>query len=256
MTIWMRYSKKVVERIEKPRYAGFFLKEEAEAKNMRLAIGQEGSIEQGSLVALYWLVDTEDGVIADAKFQVFGPSSLIAAADSACEMVIRKNYEQVRRISADMLDQPLRDKSDTPAFPDEVAASLNFVLFAIENASETCMDIPIEDGYVHSPVSATSAIETQEYPGWLSLSKEEKIRVLEEVIAREIRPYIELDQGGIKILDLRQGYELIIAYEGSCTSCYSATGATLQAIEQILKAKVHPSLIVIPDLSFLKKEHS
>lgn len=72
--------------------------------------------------------------------------------------------------------------------------------------------------------------------------------VIEEVMKEEIRPYIELDGGGVEVINLLNNREVIIAYEGSCTSCFSSTGATLSYIQQTLRAKVHPELIVIPNI--------
>ena len=84
-----------------------------------------------------------------------------------------------------------------------------------------------------------------------SFNREQKIGVIEEVISTEIRPYIEFDAGGVQIVDLVHDRELIIAYEGACSSCHSATGATLNAIQEILRAKVDKTLLVVPDPSFL-----
>jgi NifU-like protein len=94
---------------------------------------------------------------------------------------------------------------------------------------------------------------TGPYPGWKELPTKEKIALIEEIIDKEIRPYIELDAGGIQILNLIDEKELIIAYQGACTSCHSATGATLNAIAQILQARIDPELIVTPDLSLLNR---
>jgi NifU-like protein len=88
--------------------------------------------------------------------------------------------------------------------------------------------------------------------GWEELSLKEKLSIIEQVIQTEIRPYIELDAGGIQIIDLSDTHQLTIAYQGSCTSCHSATGSTLSAIQNILQAKVYPAIQVIPDLSYLK----
>ena len=76
----------------------------------------------------------------------------------------------------------------------------------------------------------------------------EKFSIIEQVVQTEIRPYIELGPGGIQIIDLSNSHQLTIAYEGSCTSCHSATGSTLSAIQNILQAKVYHE---IPDLSYL-----
>jgi NifU-like protein len=247
-SLWSRYSKKLAAKIASPKSAGFFTQEEASKKGMRLVMGREGEIHDGKIVVFYWIVDESDGVIADAKFQVFGPSVLIGAAEVACELLIRKNYDQARRLSAELIDRHVRDKSDLPAFPEEVASNLNLVLFAIEEAAQKCMDIPIADIYIASPLAPGVNDEGVSYPPWDILSLQQKIALIEEVIASEIRPYIELDAGGIQIVKLVDDRELIIAYEGSCTSCYSATGATLNAIQQILKARVHPELIVTPEI--------
>lgn len=247
---WSRYSKKLNAKIERPRCFGFFTKNQSEERGMRLAEGKEGTIEDGNLVRLYWLVDPDDGIIVDARFQVYGQSALIGAAEIACELAVGKNYDQARRISAELIDKQARDKPDISAFPKETSPHLNLILGAMDNAADQCMDIPLAANYVAppAPMDIGEVLEGG-YPGWENLSQEQKIALIEEIIARDIRPYIELDAGGIKILDLINGNEVIIAYQGSCTSCFSATGTTLSYIQQVLRGKVHPSLVVIPDLS-------
>ncbi len=249
--IWMRYSKKLIQKIEHPRHGGSVSLAEAQERGMRLVIGKAGKI--GHCVQLYLLVDESDGVIADAKFQVFGPSSLIGAAEAACDVLIRKNYDQASRLSADLIDKQVRDKNTIPAFPEETFAQLNLVLEAIEMASAQCLDIPFAEAYVPTPLDASKEAGTS-YPNWKELTREQKIAVIEEVIATEIRPYIELDAGGVQIIDLIDDRELIIAYQGACTTCYSSTGATLNAIQEILRNRIDPHLSVVPDASFLSPE--
>lgn len=247
---WHSYSKKLTSRIENPKFVGFFDPKEAEARQMRYVIGREGEISQGYLIELHLLVDESDGIIADAKFQAFGCSALIGAAEAACDILLRKNYDQAKRISADLIDRQLRDKPDIEAFPKEMAAYLNIALSAIEKAAEACEGIPFVEAYSAPPLSFDLP-PTGTYPGWKELPTKEKIAVIEELINQEIRPYIELDSGGIQILNLVGDKELIIAYQGACTSCHSATGATLTAIQQILQTRIDPDLTVTPDLSFL-----
>jgi NifU-like protein len=248
--MWSRYSKKLVAKIEKPKSVGFFTEEQSEERGVRLAIGKEGSIKEGNVLWLYCLVDIDDGIILDAKFQVYGQSALIGAAEAACDLLIGKNYDQARRISAELLDKQLRDKPDEPAFPKEVAPLINLVLIAIDKVSEQCTDLPLAMSYVAPPAPRDiGEIREGGYPGWAELSIVQKMALIEEVIAQDIRPYIELDAGGVTLLNLINDREVIIAYQGSCTSCFSATGTTLSYIQQVLKAKIHPDIIVIPDLS-------
>jgi NifU-like protein len=247
---WSRYSKKLNMKIERPRCVGFFTKDQSEERGMRLARGQEGSLEDGNIVCFYWLVDPDDGIIVDARFQTYGQSALIGAAEIACELVIGKNYDQARRIGAELLDKQVRDRPDTPAFPKETSPHLNLVLEAMDHAADQCVDIPLAANYVAPPAPHDiGEVLKGGYPGWEELSRVQKITLIEEIIARDIRPYIELDAGGIQILDLINSNELHIAYQGSCTSCFSATGTTLSYIQQVLRAKLHPSMVVIPDLS-------
>src|SRR5262249_8569187 len=128
---WYRYSKKLANKIDQPRNVGLFTKEESEARGMFLADATEGSLVEGNCIRLYWLVDNDDGVIVDARFQAFGQTALIGAAEAACELLIGKNYDQAKRINADLIDRQVRDKSDEPAFPREAYPHLNLVLSAI-----------------------------------------------------------------------------------------------------------------------------
>lgn len=248
---WVRYSKKLAAKIENPRCMGAFSAEESEARDMRLVEASDGRIEDGNVVRIYWLVDKDDGIIVDAKYQVFGQSALIGAAEAACELLIGKNYDQAKRITADLIDKQVRDRSEDPAFPRETYPHLNLVLGAIEAASEKCTDIPFADSYVAPPVpSDIGEVVEGGYPGFLELPLKKKLAVIEEVLTRDVRPYIALDGGGIEVLNLLQDKEVVIAYQGNCTSCYSSIGTTLSYIQQVLRNKVHPSLLVVPDIDF------
>ncbi|NGX60753.1 MAG: hypothetical protein K940chlam9_00221 [Chlamydiae bacterium] len=248
---WALYSKKMGAKIEKSRSAGFFTAKEAEERQMRFVMGREGGLEEGNEIAFYWLVDLDGGVILDAKYQAFGNAALYAAAEALCELLIGKNYDQAKRISADLIDKHLRDHSETPAFPEETAPFLNLVLEAADKAAEQCLDLPLSASYV-SPLPRDSAgKEGTTLPDWSSLSKEQRISLIEELLDEEIRPYIALDAGGITLEDLKNESEVHISYQGSCTSCHSAVGSTLSAIQEILQTKLNPSLTVIPNLDDL-----
>ncbi len=246
---WAHYSKKLATRIDSPYSAGFFTPDETKARGMFLAEGAEGSIEDGNYIHLYWMVDPDDGVIVDSRFQIFGQSALIGAAEAACDLLVGKNYDQAKRVTADLIDKSLRDKSDQPAFPKETYPHLNLVLEAILKAAEQCQGIPFADTYVAppAPFDAGEVVEGG-YPGWQDLSNEQKIAIIEEVLDRDIRPYIALDAGGVEVVELRNGKELIIAYQGSCTSCMSSVGATLSYIQQTLRNKICKDLSVTPNL--------
>jgi NifU-like protein len=239
----MEFTKKIEGKLDRLRFVGYFTVKEAEEKNMRLVTGKEGKL------CLYWLVDEADGIIADAKFQAFGPPALIAAGEIASELVLRKNYDQASRISADLLDNCVRDRKESSAFPKEASSFLNQVLTAIDKAVHQCIDIPYAaTDFDVTPIEWDSSENPGGMPGWDELTHSQKVKIIEEVIDKEIRPYIELDAGGVKIVELKENGEVHIAYEGSCTTCHSSTGSTLTAIQQIIKSRIHPSLTVVPVL--------
>lgn len=246
---WMRYSKKLQAKIDHPRSVGFFTKEEADLRDLRFVEAIEGNLQDGNEARLYFLVDKDDGIIVDVRFQAFGQSALIGALEVASELMIGKNYDQAKRISADLLDKQLRDKSDTQSFPNETYPHLNLVIAAIEKGAEQCTDLPLALNYV-APPAPIDIGEVREggYPGYAELTKEQKKAVIEEVLDQDVRPYIALDAGGVTLLDLIDDRQILISYQGSCTSCYSSVGTTLSFIQQVLRAKVHPQMVVTPEL--------
>jgi NifU-like protein len=244
---WYEYSKKASGKIEHAKNIGVFSQEEAQMRNCQVATGRQGSLEDGNLAEISLLVDKEDGMILDAKFQVYGQTPLIAALEVMTELVIHKYYDQAKRIGADLIDKHLRDKNDKQALPDSVSSHINLAIDALDEAISTCFNISLPPSYV-SPLPKDVEVLEGGYPGFDILPIEKQLKIIEEVIKEDIRPYIELDGGGVEVINLLNNREVIIAYEGSCTSCFSSTGATLSYIQQTLRAKVHPDLIVVPNL--------
>ncbi len=248
---WAKYSKKLASKIDKPRSVGVFTKDEADACVFRFAAGVAGNIEEGNIIYLYSLVDPADGVIVDLKFQLIGESALIGAGEGVCDLAIGRNYDQASRLSIDLVDKHFRDKNDVQAFPEDTLAHVGLALEALQMLCKTCMDIPLAKNYVAPPIAQEDMglpMAGEGYPGWKELPLAKKIAVIEDVIDREIRPYIEMDAGGVEVISLKEDREVIIAYQGTCTTCFSATGATLSFIQQVLRARIDPDLEVTPDL--------
>lgn len=235
---WERYPKKLKKKLSRLSFLKApWTEEEAKNKGMRLAIGKEGP------VTLAWLVDPTDGIIADARFLSFGPPPLLALVEGACELSLRKTYAQAQRLTASLLEKQVRDPEDPP-FP--LDTYLNWILMAIDQAAEQCSDIPVAPTYEETPLAGEEGGRVLE--NWAALDDKQKIDWIEEIIDKEIRPYIELDAGGITFLELKEGHQVYIRYQGSCTSCHASTGSTLSAIQNILNTRLDPSIAVIPEL--------
>lgn len=232
-------SKKLEKKILTPRHVGIFTTAEATARQMHLATGLIDRV-----LKMTFLIDPTDGMVVDARFYAYGPAVLIGLAEAAAELTIGKYWDQVARMSADLIESSLHDKPGQPAT--SAASLLNVVVDVLDAAMQQCRDIPLPPDYV-SPLPHDIEVTEGGWHGFASMTVPQKLAVIEEVVKEEIRPYIELDGGGIEVINLL-GNEVIIAYEGSCTTCYSSTGATLSYIQQLLQAKVFPDLIVTPKM--------
>ena len=242
------FSEALHDKINHPVNVGIIADKKREG--IRVVSAKEGSFEEGCFLYLSFMVDEEDGIIVDAKFQAFGPPEVIGAAEITCSLLVSKNYMQASRLSTDLIENSVHDKSKEKGFSSTSATYLNLVVSATQDAMKKCMDIPIDDALIHSPLENVSD-SSNEVIDWQFLQLDEKLQAIKSVIEEDIQPYIELDAGGIEVLELKDDKEVIIAYHGACTTCPSATGTTLNAIQGILTSKVAKHLVVVPDKSFL-----
>lgn len=233
-------------------FLGSFDEQDALAKEMRLCTGYEESYTKDRF-KLFILVDKTDGVIADIRFQIFAKSSFYLVLEALCELVLLKSYVQARKISAALIESRLKKDLKKP-LPKGFDEAINLSLFALDEALSQCADITVEEQELVTPLENGEV--SYEVPNWMHLDLKQQLAILEEVIAKDIRPYIELDEGGIEIVSLKEGLFLTIGYKGACTTCHASTGSTLTAIQQILRSKVFPALVVIPDASWLQSHES
>jgi len=224
----------------------------AEARGMKVVVGNE-EIGKGEKIRLFLLVDKEDGVIADVRFQLYASSVYYLVLETLAELILLKSYPRAQKVTSHMIEQRLCSGLKDP-LPSPFFTAINHALFALDEALKGCRDIALDEKEFVTPLEEQS--ETEEVPNWLGLDLKTQLEILERIIATDIRPYIELDEGGVEIVSLKEGIYLTIGYKGACTSCHASTGSTLQAIQQILRAKVFPALVVIPDASWLTGSNS
>ncbi len=238
---WSFYPRKLSDYICRFRSAGSFTQEDARASGLRFLQGEAGSTKEGNFIRFYGLIDPEDGVIIDMKYRLYGEAVLIGLAEAACHLSVGKTYEAIAKITPKTMVLFLGEPEDS-FFSSE--GHILLVIEALRNGVADCFDIPLPEK--SSPPDSPS-IEGEGYAGYENLSLQEKIALINRVLDEEIRPYVEMDAGGVEVADL-QGNRLFINYQGSCTSCHSAVGSTLSSIRQILRARVSPDMEVIPNL--------
>lgn len=246
---WELYSKKLLSRIELPFCMGFFSEKDAKERGLFLASGTSGKIASGNKVTLYWLVDTNDGIILDARFQAYGDSAFLGACEVLSELVVGKNYAQAMRLQLQDIDQHVRDMQEKEAFPQETWGHITLALDALYDAAGECSHIPLPVAYTLPP-GQTIEVREGGWPGWDTLTNEEQKKIIEHVLDQDVRPYIAMDAGGVDLIDLVEGKQVIISYTGACMTCFSANGTTLSYIQHVLRSHVHPDLVVVPTSLF------
>lgn len=239
--IWSQYGQQLGQAIIYPQYAGSL--DYPEGKGYRLIIADEGSSNEGNFFTFYWWVDEKNGLIVNVRYRVFGTTVLIGALEAVSRLIIEKNYIQAERIEIGLIQAQWKEKFPTEAYP-----YIDLVISGVKAAASQCADI-VSVGVI-SPVYSEEGTDTV-YEEWDTLTLQEKLLVIERVIKERITPYLQLDEGGVRVIELLEENKVIIAYEGACTSCYASQGATLQSIQHILQTCIHPTLVVIPDTSFL-----
>ena len=93
--------------------------------------------------------------------------------------------------------------------------------------------------------SAQPAAEPEGKP---RLTNIRKIKLIEDVLEREIRPSLRHDGGDVDLIDV-VGNRVIVATRGSCASCHASQVTLKGFVETKLRETVSPDLIVEEELS-------
>jgi len=78
------------------------------------------------------------------------------------------------------------------------------------------------------------------------MSNLQKMKLIEEVVDREIRPQLKKDGGDIELLDI-VGDRVTIAFRGMCAGCHSAAFTRQDFIEAKLREFVDPLIVVVEE---------
>jgi Fe-S cluster biogenesis protein NfuA len=73
---------------------------------------------------------------------------------------------------------------------------------------------------------------------------DEELRPVVEKSLEKVKPMLELDGGGMKLLDIKNS-KVFVQLQGACVGC-SASNQTLKyGIERQLRMDIHPEIVVI-----------
>lgn len=78
------------------------------------------------------------------------------------------------------------------------------------------------------------------------LTNIQKMKLIEEIIDREIRPHLQKDGGDIELIDI-EGNVVTIAFRGMCAGCQSAAFTRQDFIQAKLREFVDPDITVVDE---------
>ena len=297
----LTYSDKVKEHFINPRNVGVI----ADAT----VIGEVGSMASGQ--ALKWYLKLDEGeVIRDAKFQVFGSPSAIAASSALTEMLKEKHIDEAARITSDNISEFLGglppEKMHTCVMSMEALEVAYARHRGIELETELdedeelhicrCYSVPehkIERAIRDNGLTTIDEIThfTKAGGGCTSChvdlqmildrvvaertavaAKEEKkaakparapsdmtnldkMRAIQEVLDREVRPGLAMDGGDMELVDV-QGNKVFVSLHGHCNSCASSTTTMKFFVEDRLREMVDPEIVVIDTTDHADELHA
>ena len=203
------------ERIDHPRYAGFFTQNEALRRGCTLVSGvwRDGA----DWIDVFIIVDA-DQTVRDIRLRgsLGGWDRLLL--DVAAELCLDRPLSQAQTISAESVVADLQLR-----FTLKDASILRFRSGILPPFA--CLGKPQE-----TPAKKVNPAT------WTTLGLFEKVRLVEAALDEHVRPMLAADGGGMEVLDLKENDELVVQYSGACGSCSAALGGTLYFIEDALES--------------------
>jgi len=245
-------------------------------------IGEVGSLACGDALKLYIKVDDE-GVIEDARFQTFGCGSAIASASALTEMIKGKKLEEAERVTnqdiADFLGGMPPEKMHCSVMGREAleAAIANYRGAEGPQHDEgevVCVCFGVTDNEIRRVAKENHLTSVEEVTNFTKagggcggckpkiqeivaeilaaekpkarkpLTNLQRIKLIEEVIAREVRPSLQADGGDIELVDV-DGSRVVVALRGACANCLSAEFTLAGFAESKLREFVDPELVLV-----------
>lgn len=107
--------------------------------------------------------------------------------------------------------------------------------YQVENlAVETCVELAEKFAENKSSLTAPPP----------QLTTLQKISLIQQIFTEEIRPYLAMDGGDVELYDL-EGNTVKVILKGACGSCSSVLTTLKLGIEETLRERVSPDLVVV-----------
>lgn len=239
-------SQKLQEIAKAPKYRGAIFQIEADEKGLALVDVKEASLK------VYLMIDPECDKILETRFFTYGGPIFTALADTFCKKIQMVTIDEACAITAESLEQELRDTPDVRAIADNAPEikQMNTLIKRILEAypEKKATAVLVREKMERIKYRTQTAEGRAEADAeWNAMTKVQKIEKVEAWLHQTVRGTLQGDGGDLEILDLTDDNRLKIRYQGACAGCGSAMGGTLFYIEDELKNNVYYNLIVEPE---------
>jgi NifU-like protein len=266
------YTDKVKEHFLNPRNVG-------EVENPD-GVAEVGSIACGDALRLTFKLD-ENKRIKEAKFKTFGCASAIASASAMTELLKGLTVEEAEKITnqdiAAYLGGLPQEKMHCSVLGQQVIekAIANYRGKPVEakEGEIICECFGVTDKEIEKTVKENNLTSVEEVTNYTKagggcgnchdkiqeiidrvrtevrapvrpkLTNIQKIRMIEEILDREIRPSLKNDGGDVELIDVI-GNRVLVATRGACAVCRASQQTLKGFVEYKLRELVSPDLIV------------
>jgi len=248
-------------------------------------VAEIGSIACGDALKLTFKLD-ENKRIKEAKFKTFGCASAIASASALTEMIKGMSIEEAEKVTNQDIARYLgglpQEKMHCSVMGREaLEAAIAHYKGVPEKATEgqiVCECFGVTDREIERAIRENHLTTVEEVTNYTKagggcgschgaiqeildrvrseleskpvprprMSNIQKIRMIEEIIEREIRPSLKHDGGDIELIDV-VGNRVIVATRGACASCQASDMTLKNFVEIKLRELVWPELVVEED---------
>jgi NifU-like protein len=227
---------KAIEYGKSPRRRGVYFLEEAAAKGLAFVTAKVDDMK------IFWLVDPEEERIVNAKFFTYGGQDSTALGEALCNLSEGAPVKEAFAITGAKVISLLVDSNYFPFNNDALSAQADRLIKALQN------DYPLAQAklsvttYKSSEKKREISLDDQK---WLSLSKQDQLKMIEAALDGQAREALEMDGGGIEIMDIKDDWDVYAQFQGACSSCSASVGSTFIVVENIIKTKVHEKLHLV-----------
>ncbi len=266
------YSDKVKQYFREPKNVGEI--EDADGEAI------VGSMACGDALKLTFKVDEENRIV-DAKFKTFGCASAIASASALTELIIGKSIDEVKGLSnqdiADFLGGLPKEKMHCSVLGrqalEKAIAAYEGRPVEEQEGEIVCecfgvTDVEIERAVRENDLATVADVTDYTKAGGgcescheaieeiiarvraesrpkpkTRLTNLQRIRLIEEVLEREVRPSLQQDGGDVELVDVI-GNRVVVETLGACAMCQASEQTLKNFVEAKLRELVAEDIVV------------